>query len=479
MTELPKGWAVVPLDDLVSPGSHSRAIGPFGSNLKVTDYRDEGVPLVFVRNIRARDFDVVPTFVSEAKAAELVAHTVEPGDVLITKMGDPPGDTAIYPGGRGSAILTADCIKATPHPEISGGYLSLAIESPACALQVGEMTSGVAQQKVSLGKMRKLQLPVAPLAEQERIVAAIEEAFSKLDAGESGLHTVRQLLKRMRDAVLAAAVTGRLVSQDATDTPATKLLADLGAEAVDPPASELTPSGWAWSLLGDVTEIGGGIQKQPNRAPSRRPVPFLRVANVGRGTLDLHDVHLIEAFDGELARYGLRAGDLLVVEGNGSADQIGRAALWGGAIEPCVHQNHLIRVRPTQVVLPAFLELYWNSPGGSHRVQSVASSTSGLHTLSTGKLKSLPVVVVPPVEEQARVVAEVERQLTFLDVCERTTDAELTRSAALRRSVLKSAFEGRLAPQDPSDEPASVLLDRIRADREVAPKPARRARRTA
>lgn len=98
--------------------------------------------------------------------------------------------------------------------------------------------------------------------------------------------------------------------------------------------------------------------------------------------------------------------------------------------------------------------------------------------MSTGKLKLLP-VVVPPVEEQSRIVAEVERQLTFLDACERASDAELTRSAALRRSVLKSAFEGRLVPQDPSDEPAALLLDRIRAARAASPKPARRAGRTA
>lgn len=479
MTELPAGWEIAELDELVSPQPHSLAIGPFGSNLKVSDYRTEGVPLVFVRNIRARDFDLVPTFVTQEKAAELEAHRVSPGDVLITKMGDPPGDTAIYPGARSQAVLTADCIKASPHPAISGGFLALAVQSPGCASQIAEMTSGVAQQKVSLGKIRKLQVPVAPSAEQERIVSATEEAFSKLDAGDAGLRTVRQLLKRTRDAIFAAAVTGRLVPQDVTDTPASKLLSELGVEAIGAPDGESIPETWVWALLGDVTAIGGGIQKQPKRTPSHNALPFLRVANVGRGRLDLADVHEIEVFDGELPRYGLAFGDLLVVEGNGSPDQIGRSAMWHGEIDPCVHQNHLIRVRPSEAVDPAYLEIYWNSPSASRRVQAVASSTSGLHTLSTGKLRGLP-VALPSLAEQRRIVAEVERQMSFLDACERSVDAGLEVSAALRRSVLKAAFEGRLVPPDPSDEPASVLLERIRAERAALPKQKkRRARATA
>lgn len=472
MNDLPECWAEGVLDEINDP---DRPIC-YGILMPGPDLPD-GVPYVKVRNIRADKVLVDEVHRTSVEIESKFARSrLRTGDLLVSIRGT-YGRTASVPAELDGGNITQDTARVAP---VGAGadYVRLFMQSPAAQNYFKAVARGVAVKGVNIGDLRKLPVPVAPVAEQERIVAAIDEAFSKLGAGEAGLRTVGHLLKRMRAAVLAAAVTGRLVPQDPTDAPATKLLADLGAGVVDPPAGEVTPSGWAWSLLGDVTEIGGGIQKQPKRAPSRHPVPFLRVANVGRGTLNLDDVHLIEVFDGELARYGLRAGDLLVVEGNGSADQIGRAALWGGAIEPCVHQNHLIRVRPTRVVLPAFLELYWNSPGGSHRVQSVASSTSGLHTLSTGKLKSLP-VVVPPVEEQARIVAEVERQLTFLDVCERITAAELTRSAALRRSVLKSAFEGRLVPQDASDEPASVLLDRIRAERASAPKPARRARRTA
>jgi type I restriction enzyme S subunit len=98
--------------------------------------------------------------------------------------------------------------------------------------------------------------------------------------------------------------------------------------------------------------------------------------------------------------------------------------------------------------------------------------------LNAGLIKDM-VLSLPPAEEQARIVTEVERQLSFVDACERAVDVGLARSAGLRRSVLKAAFEGRLVPQDPSDEPASVLLDRIRAERAAQPVTKRRARSTA
>ena len=159
--------------------------------------------------------------------------------------------------------------------------------------------------------------------------------------------------------------------------------------------------------------------------------------------LDLADVHQIELFDGELHRLRLQTGDLLVVEGNGSASQIGRAALWDGSISDCVHQNHLIRVRPGPVLLPEYLEATWNSPQNRGALTRLASSSSGLHTLSVSKLKSLQ-VPVPDLERQRVLVEEVrsvreqrQRIATML-----TTTAG--RAGQLRRALLAAAFSGRL-----------------------------------
>jgi len=476
MTELPKGWEWATVDELAVDAGITD--GPFGSNLKTAHYTSSGPRVVRLQNIGDGRFNDEQAHISSEHYAQLMKHSVAPADVLVASLGAVLPRACLAPSTLGPAIVKADCIRVRPSNLVAGSYLMHALNSPGTRERVTESIKGVGRPRVNLGDLRALMLPIAPRIEQQRIVGAIEEAFSKLDAGEAGLRTVRRLLKRLRDAVLAAAVTGRLVPQDPTDPPAIKLLAGLGVEALDSPALGRLPESWAWASMGDVTVIGSGIQKQPKRAPTRNPTPFLRVANVGRGTLDLDDVHLIEVFEGELDRYGLERGDLLVVEGNGSPDQIGRSAMWHGSIDPCVHQNHLIRVRPSEVLLPEFLEFYWNSPDASGRVQAVASSTSGLHTLSTGKLKGLPVAIPPP-EEQARIVAEVDRQVSFLNACEQAIGGGLACAAALRRSVLKAAFEGKLAPQDPSDEPASVSLERIRAELAATPKAARQSRRTA
>ncbi|MDG4840567.1 restriction endonuclease subunit S [Micromonospora sp. WMMD967] len=242
------------------------------------------------------------------------------------------------------------------------------------------------------------------------------------------------------------------------------------------------PSGWIWVDLADVAEVQGGIQKQAKRRPVLNKYPFLRVANVHRGRLDLADVHEVELFDGELERFELRRGDLLVVEGNGSPDQIGRAATWDGSINSCVHQNHLIRLRPSGALLHEFLELVWNSPLVARHLREVAGSTSGLYTLSTGKLKSVR-LPLPPLAEQGRIVTQVKEQLNNVDRLLAEIDRARQKSLALRVSLLSEAFAGRLVEQNPSDEPGRELLARIQAERAaVFPEKAggsRRAKRKA
>lgn len=192
---------------------------------------------------------------------------------------------------------------------------------------------------------------------------------------------------------------------------------------------------WPEVALEAVAEIQGGIQKQPKRAPRDNAFPFLRVANVTATGLDVDDVHEIELFDGELDRFRLQRGDLLVVEGNGSASQIGRAAVWDGSITDAVHQNHLIRVRPAPELDKRYLGLLWNSPTIRDELSRVASSTSGLHTLSVTKLKRI-LLPLPPLAEQHRIVDLLEDHLSRLDAAESLVVTSLRRLISLRMSVL-------------------------------------------
>nr|WP_306238752.1 hypothetical protein [Ornithinimicrobium sp. HY1745] len=191
--------------------------------------------------------------------------------------------------------------------------------------------------------------------------------------------------------------------------------------------------------MAELADIQGGIQKQPKRAPRQNAFPFLRVANVTSHGLDLTDVHAVELFGDELERLRLQRGDLLVVEGNGSPAQIGRAAVWDGSVEDCVHQNHLIRVRPHAGLDPAYLGLVWNSPTVRDELTAVSSSTSGLHTLSVAKLKRI-VLPVPSLREQARVVEILGDHLSHLGVGDEALQTAASRLAALQRASLDRLF---------------------------------------
>jgi len=341
---------------------------------------------------------------------------------------------------------------------------------------IHDFTSSVTVKHLSSESVKEIPLPLPPVAEQRRIVAAIEEQFSRIDVGIEALHRARRNLQRMRAAVLQAAVTGRLVPQNPADEQTSRLLARAARKAGPYPL----PPGWLWARIEDLAEVQGGIQKQPQRRPRKNAYPFLRVANVLRSELDLREVHMIELFDGELDRHRLRPGDLLVVEGNGSLDQIGRSALWQGQIDPCVHQNHLIRVRPGSALSPNYLNIFWNAPSTASAIQAVASSTSGLYTLSTAKVRRV-LIAVPPISEQERINLEVSRQLSLIDAALQAVDEESRRARSLKATMLRHAFAGRLVPQYYSDEPADVLLDRIKAARTVSEtataRPRRRSRR--
>jgi type I restriction enzyme S subunit len=196
--------------------------------------------------------------------------------------------------------------------------------------------------------------------------------------------------------------------------------------------------------VGDIGNITGGITKNSKRNALQKKLPYLRVANVYANELALDDVSEIGVEENEIERALLKKGDLLVVEGNGSADQIGRVAIWDGSISPCLHQNHIIKVRfdPPEV---AKYVLYWLlSKDGREQITRVASSTSGLYTLSLSKVSSLP-IPLPPLDEQRRIVAEVERRLSVVREVESAVEAGLARAARLRQAILRSAFEGRLA----------------------------------
>ena len=278
---------------------------------------------------------------------------------------------------------------------LSATFLSMAVRND----------TRVAMPKINQEELSRILVPVPPLAEQRRIVAKVDELMKLCDELEGRVQRQREARERLsaaaldrlltarepaefatywqrlcdhfdllydapetlaqlRQAILQLAVQGKLVPQDPDDEPAHVLRhrittaksrwLEAGSKTIvaeteiTEHSDQLfpTPSGWTWVRIADVFDVSGGITKNPTRAPVRNHFPYLRVANVQRGRLDLSEMERFELLEGELDRWRLELGDLLVVEGNGSAQEIGRCAMWSGEIPDCVHQNHIIRCRP-------------------------------------------------------------------------------------------------------------------------------------
>ena len=372
--------------------------------------------------------------------------------------------------------------------------------------------TGTTFKAVSGKIVREFSFPIPPQAEQVRIADAVDELFSNLNAGVVALERARDKLKLYRASVLKTAVEGALTAdwreQHPDVEPADELLKRIlverrhrweqdqlrkfegkgktppknwkakykGPVAPDTAGLPPLPEGWCWTTFDQIGDIQGGLQKSPARTPKRNHYPYLGVANVHRGSLDLSNLRRFELMLDELNKLQLAPGDLLIVEGNGSRTEIGRCALWLGEIENCVHQNHIIRVRPSEGLIPRYMDIFLNSPTGQFAIQNVASSTSGLYTLSISKIKQLP-LALPPTTEQETIVAAVQAQLSAIDQLEADIDVKFQSAQALRQSILKHAFTGKLVPQDPDDEPASELLKRIAAERKARVQEATAAKR--
>lgn len=353
---------------------------------------------------------------------------------------------------------------------------------------------------ISASNLRTIHFPIPPLAEQHRIVAKVDELMALCDRLEVGrvareaardrlaaaslarlntpdpdpasfttharfalnalpaLSTRADQIKALRQTILNLAVRGKLVLQEPADEPAAKLLSQvrhlkqqemksadgrkqstpLSTMAIEAPYE--LPPGWQWVRVDDCFTVTGGIQKTPARTPLQNAFPYLGVGNVYRNRLELSELRQFELYDGELERYRLRKADILIVEGNGSATEIGRCAVWNDEIADCVHQNHIIRCRPIDRRVTPFVSAYLNAPDGITIMTSLAITSSGLYSLSVGKVRNIA-IPVPPLREQHRIVAKVD---ALMALCDRL-EAAITTGDETRRRLLDALLQEALA----------------------------------
>jgi type I restriction enzyme S subunit len=401
-------WQRVPL------GRVARVINGFAFKSAEFNTARAGMPLLRIRDIGHTDTEV---YYDGSHDESYVVHR---GDLIIGMDGD--FNCALW-AGRDALLNQRVCKVQVTTGDYDQKFLFYVL--PGYLKAINDHTSSVTVKHLSSRTVAEVPLPFPSRAEQERIVSRIDELFSELDAGVAALERVRAGLKRYKASVLSAAVGGQLFKTNRELT-----------------IGEL-PDDWRCLRLGELGTVSGGLTKNPKRKTLPKKMPYLRVANVYANELRLQDVEQIGVRDSEIHRVALATGDLLVVEGNGSLDQIGRVAIWSGEITPCLHQNHIIKVRFDESEVAKFALVYLISVGGRSQIAQVASTTSGLYTLNLSKVSSLTIPLPPP-DERRRIVTEVDRRLSLAQQMESAVGAGLLRAARLRRAVLKAAFEGRL-----------------------------------
>ena len=358
-------------------------------------------------------------------------------------------------------------ISLQPKPGVSRDYLMRIL--PAIA-QRGKTKSALMGATLNSSTLAELVIPLPSLDEQRAIVAKVDELMALCDRLETRqsdaqaaharlvdellgsllqardaedfaecwgrvkgsfdvLFTTEQSVDRLKQALVELAVMGKIVEQDPADEHAdelaNRLIAAKSLATADArKQKELTaevlppfdaPNGWAWKKLDDLLQISGGVtlgRKFGDKALVSKP--YLRVANVQRGHLDLNQVKEVDIPEDEIDRYVLRAGDLLVTEG-GDWDKVGRTCIWNDELAECLHQNHIFRARSeSDEFFVRWAEMYLNSAPARNYFAGSSKQTTNLASINMTQLRSCA-FPLPPLAEQRRIVAKVDELMALCD----------------------------------------------------------------
>lgn len=335
-----------------------------------------------------------------------IAFEVQPGDVLMSRANGVKalvGVACTVNQVRPRLLLPDLVFRLVADPDLlDPGFLGIVLTSAAVRRQVEAAMRGTSgQYKVSQADVRALEIPRLPLSEQRDIVAAHEAFERRIGALERTLAKVE--------------IAESALSADA--------LCQVGAAG---PRLDSVATVAAGVTLGSEPVGDGTVE-----------LPYLRVANVLDGRIDITDVKTVRIVKTQYERYALRKGDLLLTEG-GDLDKLGRGAVWDGRIDECLHQNHVFRVRCGEQMLPDFLALYTASPEGRAYFQRVGKQTTNLASINSTQLKQMP-VPVPPLEEQRRLLGPVHAARERAVVLQR----QIAKLRTIQQGVIEDLLSGR------------------------------------
>jgi len=427
---LPKGWVEATLGECSEAIQYgltatSSVSGRGYRYIRITDIQDRGI-----------DWTKVPY--ADETSATASGYEVVPEDILFARTGATVGKSILVidvpePSVFASYLIRVRCWKEILDPKFAAWYF----QSSDYWTKIVEGAEGTGQPNFNGTKLRQLKLPLPPLNEQRRIVVKLAALVGPFARARAELDRVPVLAKALRLNALRRTFHW-----------------NGGWDGL--------PAGWALKRIDAIGPVQLGRQRSPKDHNGPYMRPYVRAANITWNGWDLSDVKEMNFAPAEFETFRLHPGDVLLNEGSGSAKEVGKPAVWNAEIEGACFQNTLLRVQPHNY-LPELLRyclLYIALSGQFIR------NTKGVNIIHIGKAGLASTVIpVPPVEAQDQLVEELDAAFARADRLETEAARARTLVDRLESAIVAKAFRGKLVPQDPNDEPASVLLERMRAER--------------
>jgi len=460
MSELPRSWHVTSLGEI---GFVQSGVGfpNEAQGLTSGDYPVYKVGDVSRSVLQAKgNLKFANNYVSKETAASLRGYIFPAGSTLFAKIGEALKlNRRAFVIREGLADNNVMGYKAEPGVSDRFVYHYLRTQDLAAFSRSTTVPS------IRKGDVEEIIVQLPPADEQTRIAAKLDELLAQVDTLKTRIDGIPALLKRFRQSVLAAAVSGRLTEE---------WRAKNGAKIEVEGSAAETSEEFAWPMvrLGDVAlDFSYGSSAKSQRAGD---IPVLRMGNIQGGRLVWDDL-VFSSNPEELRKYSLQVGDVLFNRTN-SPELVGKTATYKGE-QPAIYAGYLIRVRCSEHLISDFLNYCLNSPQGKDYCWQVKTDGVSQSNINAKKLADFR-FGLPSTEEQTEIVRCVDQLFSFAERLEaRISDARI-RIDRLTQSILAKALRGDLVPQDPNDEPADLLLDRIKAQRAAAPKNKRGRRST-
>jgi type I restriction enzyme S subunit len=426
VSQLLRGWAKATLADL---GAWSGGGTP--SKSRPEFWTDGTIPWISPKDMKVALIADAEDHITEAAVSASATNVVPAGSVVaVTRSGIlrrafPVAVTTT------AVALNQDLKALRPAKGVDPRYVAWYLRRDERLILHECTKDGTTVDSLDFPEFLKRPIPLAPSAEQQRIVAAIEEQFTRIDAGVALLESAANHVRRLMPSTIFAVIDGD----------------------------------WPHVRLGDVADIALGQQRAPQHHAGTHLRPYIRAANITWSGLKLDDVKRMNFAPDQFPKFELLPGDVLLTEASGSASEVGKPAIWDGSIPGCCFQKTVLRLRSEHL---SSEYLYFLFLGLARRGTLTRHSKGvGIFHITKERLTELK-VPVPPKTAQETMVETIKQQQSSVAAIIESIEIQLKRAANLRSAILAAAFSGRLVPQDPKDEPASVLLDRITTERAVS-----------